>query len=187
MFKRGFKSWCERYATDKRQELGLSSSDPLDARLLAENLGIKVWTPHDVPGLTQEHLNILLFNDGKTASDWSAVTLIVEDIKLVILNSSHSLGRQSSDLMHELSHLILDHQSKEMNASSEGVLMLSAYEKDQEDEADWLSGCLLLPREALVSIMKQRLDLTIAASDFRVSMSMLRYRMSMTGVARQYI
>lgn len=186
MFKRGFKSWCERYATEKRKDLGLSTSDPLDARLLAENLGIRVWTPHDVPGLTQEQLNTLLFNDGTTASDWSAVTLIVDDMKLVILNSSHSAGRQSSDLMHELSHLILDHQSQEMNASSEGVLMLSAYEKDQEDEADWLSGCLLLPREALVSIMRRRMDLTEAAKDFRVSMSMLRYRMSMTGVARQY-
>lgn len=186
MFKRGFKSWCERYATDKRKELGLTSSDPLDARALAKNLGIQVWTPHDVPGLSPEYIEILVRNDGVTASDWSAVTLVVDDIKLVILNSSHSAGRQSSDLMHELSHLILDHQSQELNASSEGVLMLSAYEKDQEDEADWLSGCLLLPRDALVSIMRRKSDLAEAAKDFRVSMSMLKYRMSMTGVSRQF-
>jgi Zn-dependent peptidase ImmA (M78 family) len=186
LFKRGFKSWCERYATDKRLELGFSSTDPLDAKALATNLGVLVWTPEDVPNLSATSKEILLRNDGKSSSDWSAVTVVVAGKRLVILNSSHSLGRQSSDLMHELAHIILDHQSQELNISSEGVLMLSAYEKDQEDEADWLCGCLLLPRSALVSIMKNSLDLPENAKVFKVSMSMMKYRLSMTGVTRQF-
>lgn len=186
MFKRGFKSWCERYAAEKRQTLSLKSNDPLDPRLLASNLGILVWSPHDIPGLSQECIEILLRNDGKSVSDWSAVTIVVEDKKLVILNSSHSSGRQSSDLMHELAHIILDHQSHAADTSTEGVLLLSAYDKDLEDEADWLSSCLLLPREALVSIMRQKMDHSEAAKLFLVSLPLLRYRMSMTGVSRQF-
>ena len=43
MFERGFKTWCERYAAQKRAELGLKPSDPLDPLRLAEHLQIKVW------------------------------------------------------------------------------------------------------------------------------------------------
>lgn len=186
MFKRGFKTWCERYAAEKRLELNLKSNDPLDPRLLATNLGILVWEPKDVPGLNEAYLKILLRNDGNSISDWSAVTIHTDDKKLVILNSSHSHGRQSSDLMHELAHIILDHKSHSADSSAEGVLLLSAYDKDLEDEADWLSACLLLPREALVSIMRQRMDHSEAAKLFLVSLPMLRYRMSMTGVAKQF-
>lgn len=186
MFKRGFKSWCERYAAEKRKELGIKLTDPLDAKALAKNLGVLVWLPENVPSITNDQLRILLRNDGQTASDWSAVTVIVADKKLVILNSSHSEGRQSSDLMHELAHIILEHKSLEASVSSEGVLLLSEYDKELEEEADWLCGCLLLPREALVSIKIRRIDLAQAAKDFRVSLKMLRYRMSMTGISRQF-
>lgn len=34
--------------------------------------------------------------------------------------------------------------------SSTGLLLLSDYSDDQEDEADWLAAALLLPRDALV-------------------------------------
>lgn len=186
MFKRGFKAWCEKYSASKREELQGKRSDPLDPTKLAANLGISVWTPHDVPGLSEESLQVLLHNDGKTASCWSAVTLVVGSNVVVILNSSHSKGRQASDLTHELSHRILDHQTHEMNISAEGVMLLSAYDKKQEDEADWLSSCLLLPRDALLSIKRQNLELDEAAKLYGVSVRMLKYRMAMTGVNRQF-
>ena len=186
MFERGFKAWCERYSAEKRKELRLGSSDPLDPHQLASNLGIRVWTPHDVPGLSSDALEVLLRNDGKTASCWSAVTLIVGLNTVVILNSSHSLGRQSSDLMHELSHRILDHGTHEMNISAEGVMLLSAYDKQQEEEADWLSASLLLPRDALLAIKRRGLEMHEGAKMYGVSVSMLKYRMAMTGVNRQF-
>lgn len=186
MFERGFKAWCERYATSKREEMGLAASDPLDATGLATNLGIAVWTPHDVPGLSVEALSILLHNDGKTPSCWSAVTLVVAGKTVVILNSSHSPGRQASDLTHELAHRIRGHETHEASASLDGMMLLSAYDKKQEEEADWLSSCLLLPRDALVSIKRRGVDFELAAQHYCVSVRMLKYRMSMTGVDRQY-
>lgn len=186
MFERGFKIWCERYAAEKRVELSLSPPDPLDPFLLAENLGIRVWNPNDIPKLSASAKRILLFNDGKTPSDWSAVTVLSGAKTVVILNSSHSRARQASDLTHELSHRIRGHGAQEIDVSDEGLMLLQSYDKLQEEEADWLAGCLLLPRGALVSIKKKRLDPAKAASVYGVSQRMLSYRMAMTGVAKQF-
>lgn len=186
MFERGFKTWCEKYAASKRADLGLPAHAPLDAFELAKNLGVKVWTPRDIPGLSQESMDVLLRNDGKTPSCWSAVTIVVNHRILVILNSSHSPGRQSSDLTHELAHHIRGHKAHEASVSPDGLMMLKSYDKIYEEEADWLSGCLLLPREALVDIKRRGVDLAEAAEEYGVSIRMLNYRISMTGVNRQF-
>lgn len=186
MFDRGFKSWCERQAVSIRQEINIAPTDPLDPRQLARHLGIRVWTPHDVRGLSVESRQILLHNDGETKSCWSAVTVVAHQKTVVILNASHSAGRQASDLMHELSHRMLGHEAKAIKSTAEGIMLLSSYEKKQEEEADWLSGCLLLPREALVHIRKQDMQTHTAAHRYGVSVRMLNYRMDMTGVNRQF-
>lgn len=186
MFDRGFKSWCEKFSASKRAELEMDKAAPIDAHLLAKSLGIRVWTPKDVLGLSKESLDTLLYNDGSTPSCWSAVTLVVANTTVVILNSSHSIGRQASDLTHELAHRILDHKTHEVNADSTGIMMLSAYDKKQENEADWLSSCLLLPRDALVSIKRKGISIDEAARSYGVSKQMLNYRMAMTGINRQF-
>jgi Zn-dependent peptidase ImmA (M78 family) len=187
MFERGFKTWCESYSTSTRKQLGIAASDPLDPHLLAKHLGVRVWTPHDIPKLSSADLGILLHNDGNTSSCWSAVTLVAAGKTLVILNSSHSDGRQASDLMHELSHYILEHEAHQIDVTPEGILLLSSYEKQQEEEADWLAATLLLPREALVAIKRRRLEESKAAKTYGVSLRMLRYRMAMTGVDKQFV
>ena len=182
MFARGFKSWCENVAIQQRRELKLKPSDPLDPKTLAEHLGINVWSAEDVPGLEKEYLKVLLEDD---PDSWSAVTLCVGTENLIILNSSHRGGRPASDLMHEISHIILDHKANRAFITGDGLLMLSTFDKKQEEEAGWLTGCLLLPREALMQIALQKTDLRSAAEEFSVSVSMLQYRMNVTGVKNQ--
>jgi hypothetical protein len=186
VFERGFKAWCEKYSTDKRKELGLAAGAPLNTRALAKSLGVCVWTPHDVPGLSGAARQVLLRNDGKTPSCWSAVTVVVGTNVVVILNSSHSPARQASDLTHELAHRIRNHEAQEVDVTEDGLMLLKSYDKQQEEEADWLSGCLLLPRDALTTIRRRRLDHADAAAQYGVSMKMLTYRMAMTGVTRQF-
>ncbi len=183
--QRGYKAWCERFSADTRRNLGLPSTAPLRGHQLATHLGIRVWTPDDVPGLPPETRKVLLRNDG-TPSCWSAVTLIVGEKTLVILNSSHSPARQASDLMHELAHRIRNHEPEEMSISSEGLMLLKAYDKEQEEEADWLAGVLLLPRDALVHIRHQGLSDEEVVAEYGVSKRMYTYRVSMTGVNRQF-
>lgn len=186
MFERGFKTWCERYATEVRQKLGQAATAPLDVRGLAAQLGVRVWLPRDIPGLREETLAILLRSDGKTPSCWSAVTVVAGTRVAVILNTSHSLARQSSDLTHELAHRIRRHEAKEVDVTEGGLMLLSSYDKVQEEEADWLSGCLLLPRDALIAIRRRGLDDKSAASEYGVSQRMLAYRVNRTGINLQF-
>jgi len=186
LFERGFKTWCEKYAVDCRAALGVASHAPLDMRQLAAHLDLRVWTPHDVPALSGASLNVLLRNDGETPSCWSAVTLVVGEKAVVILNSSHSPARQASDLAHELAHRILGHSTEQINVTEEGLMLLGSYAREYEEEADWLAGCLLLPREALLRIKRSSQSETDAAIEYGVSRQMLAYRMSRTGVAKQY-
>lgn len=186
MFERGFKTWCERYAADVRQKLGVKPTAPLDARALAAYLGVRVWAPRDIAGLSEETLSVLLRSDGKTPGCWSAVAIVVGEKVAVILNSAHSAARQASDLTHELAHRIREHEAAEVQVTEGGLMLLSSYDKVQEEEADWLSGCLLLPREALISIKRRGLNDSTAAAEYGVSLRMLTYRINRTGINRQF-
>ena len=183
MFERGFKSWCETIAIQQRKELGLQPVDPLDSRRLAESLEVIVWDAHEVPLLDSQTLNVLTKDD---PDSWSAVTLRDGGKDLVILNPTHSRGRASSNLMHELSHILIGHDAVRVDITPDNLLMLSTYDKKQEGEADWLAGCLLLPRPALMHIRNSRMDPTVVRKVYGVSDDMFDYRMKMTGVDRQF-
>jgi len=58
--------------------------------------------------------------------------------------------------------------------------------KQQEAEADWLAGCMLLPRDALVTIKQRRIAPEDAAQVYGVSRAMLKYRLAITGVNYQF-
>jgi Zn-dependent peptidase ImmA (M78 family) len=151
--------------------------------VFAEHLRVEVRMVHDIPGLSSECLRILLHDD---SDSWSAVTISTEDQNLVILNSAHARTRLASDLVHELAHLLLGHSPSRIDLTEDGSLMLSTYDRQQEDEANWLAGCLLLPRNALVMIRRQRLDLTLAARQYGTSVDMLKYRINVTGIDYQF-
>jgi Zn-dependent peptidase ImmA (M78 family) len=64
--------------------------------------------------------------------------------------------------------------------------LLTGYDRLQEEEVNWLAGCLLLPRDTLVYIKRRRIELADAAAIFGVSRRMLSYRLAATGVNRQF-
>ncbi len=181
-FVRGFKTWCENTSSNLRRELDLRPQEPLDPQSLAEHLGVAVWSARDVPGVPEDALQVLLEED---PGGWSAVTIHVSNTTVVILNSAHSGGRPASNLMHELAHLIIGHEPSRIDVAEDGLLMLHTYSSSQEAEADWLGGCLLLPRPALLHIGEQGWTDVQAVPRYGVSKDMLRYRMNVTGVNQQ--
>lgn len=180
--RRGYKSWCESTSTEYRTTLGLALDDALDPAALAAHLNVLVWYPEDVPGLSQSSLQQLTIHDGDS---WSAVTLSIEDTDLMIVNSAHAPNRQRSSLAHEIAHLILKHKPGRVDISAAGHLLLSTFDKEQEDEADWLAGALLVPREGLLHAYFQSNDATILSDQFGVSNDLLQWRLRMTGVKVQ--
>ena len=178
--RRGFKTWCETTAEKYRTALGLKPVDPLDTKALADHLRVIVWRPEDVPKLSKKSLRRLTNHD---SDSWSAVTIRHGDTKLTIVNSAHAKTRQRSSLSHELAHIILDHEPGRIDLSQDGHLLLSSYDREQEDEAEWLSGTLLVPRAGLLNAYRSTQDPQSLASHFGVSVVMLNWRLRMTGVA----
>jgi len=180
--RRGFKSWCERAAAEYREALGVPMGSALDPRRLAEYLNVRVLTPEDVPNVATASLRQLR---GAGQDSWSAVTISQSGLSLVILNSGHPLTRQANSLAHELAHIILNHTSDDTNMSREGLLFRNRFDEDQEDEANWLAGCLLLPREGLLHAYWRQRSPAALAQHFGVSQKLVTWRLRMTGIARQ--
>ena len=130
--KRGFKQQAERTALQYRRALQLQAHDPMPANLLAQHLDIPIWTPYDVPGLTDENLQQLC-KPGKSC--WHAVTIALQPGYLILHNPTNSTVRQESDLMHELAHIICKHESSDF--STKFGLPTRTYNKAQEEEANW--------------------------------------------------
>lgn len=180
--ERGFKSWCERSALAIRAELAIETHAPLGVRQLAEHLGVRLLTPGDLPGLPSEILVQLTQNDPQ---GWSAVSYTVGDVTTVIYNGQNSKGRQSSDIVHELAHVILDHEPSQVILSVDGEIAMRSFDAKQEDEANWFGWTLLLPRPALMHCAAMKLTVSQVAETYEVSEQLVTFRRRLTGVDRQ--
>ncbi len=177
--ERGFKSWAERTATSLRGELQLGPSDRLQPAALAVYLEVVLWTPRDVPNVPADVLNQLTEVD---PWGWSAVSVIQDGTAVIIYNPRHSPGRRSSDIVHELAHLILGHEPARLIMSHDGSFVMRSYDQKDEDEANWLAWALLLPREALLACRRQNLTALEIANQFGVTDTLVNFRLRMTGV-----
>jgi Zn-dependent peptidase ImmA (M78 family) len=182
LFERGFKTWCENISVTIRKRLGVFPQSPLSAYDLALRLGVKVWKLENVPGLSIAALSHLSSVNG---NEWSAVTISSNNQIIIIVNPTHSAARQSSDLMHELAHILKKHEDSQVFLSETGYALRSFNEK-QEAEADWFAGTLLLPRTALSYCTYHNVPLTQILSDYAVSRDLYNYRLRKTGVKRQF-
>lgn len=182
-FDRGFKSWAERTSINIRREMGLVPHEVLDPLELANFLDIEVCTPSDIPGLPRDVLDQLLERD---PWGWSGVSLIMPgDRGLIIYNPRKSKGRRASDIAHELAHFILAHQPGTLILLSDGDIAMRTFDSKQEEEANWLAWCLLLPREALVKAKHRGLTAAHIADQYGVTERLVTYRLSATGVNLQ--
>ena len=179
MFRRGFKTLCETVASQKRHALKVPLTGPLDPRIVAKDMGVIVVYIEQVPNLAPGTLEQLTQHD---ASAWSAVTVCWKNKYLIVMNSAHAPTRQSSSLMHELAHLIIGHKPARLDVTPDGLMILSSYDKQNEEEANWLAAALLLPREALLHMRRRGLSNEETANLYGCSTSMVLFRINTTGV-----
>jgi Zn-dependent peptidase ImmA (M78 family) len=159
----------------------LGTSARLDPWDYAQELGVIVVGANQLE-LSQSCREQLLVRD---KASWSGMTLKEDGVVLVVVNSAHARQRQCSTLMHELAHLILDHIPAEVTVAPSGLLLLSDYSAEQEEEADWLMGALLLPRCVLLSRRRAGASAEQIAQEFGVSADLCLWRLRMTGVEAQ--
>ncbi|MYI06919.1 MAG: ImmA/IrrE family metallo-endopeptidase [Gemmatimonadetes bacterium] len=180
--RRGFKSWCETASRDYRSQLGLGLADRLEPRDLAHHLGVLVLTPQELPGLSNRAIVQLTKVDPRS---WSAATVAARGRHLVVLNSAHAPTRQRNSLTHELAHVVLNHRPANARVSEEGFLFRDHYDAEQEEEADWLAGALLLPREGLLSAYRRTSSSEVIGRIYGVSTKLVDWRLRMTGILTQ--
>lgn len=92
-------------------------------------------------------------------------------------------GRIRSNVAHEFSHVILGHDVRRVQKIAEHYFFTC--NPEQEEEANWLAGALLLPRPLLVEAARQRLSDEQISTLHNVSVEMARFRMNATGAKMQ--
>ena len=175
--RRGFKAEAERLATRLRMELGLPANARMDVRQLAQHLGVDVRSADELVPLSE-----LKKLDELQPQCFSAATIHLPNGKVVAVTNplNEPIARRDSDLAHELAHLILGHQPSQVDRI--GDLTFFDCDPEQEEEANWLAGCLLLPRPLLLAAVKRGLTVEQIAEENSVSIQMARFRLNTSGV-----
>ncbi|MFF4630020.1 ImmA/IrrE family metallo-endopeptidase [Streptomyces griseorubiginosus] len=82
-----------------------------------------------------------------------------------------------SNITHEASHGLLHHRPTPA-LDDRGCRL---WDQNIEDEAQFLSGALLVPEDATLAIARGRFTKPEAAARFGVSEKMIQYRLNVTG------
>ncbi|TAJ09451.1 MAG: ImmA/IrrE family metallo-endopeptidase [Nitrospirae bacterium] len=175
----GFKAQAERISLEVRVELGLALVDRLDALSLAAYLEIPVISllALRASGAADEEIQLI---QGESAK-FSALTVIDGTHRLIVYNHRHPPGRQANSLAHELSHTILEHSPSPVLGDGGCRHWNSQY----EDEADWLAGALLVPREGVLNWLRGGGSEMDGAQHFGVSRALFSWRAHHSGVLKQ--
>lgn len=179
VLRRGFKSEAEEIAKRVRAELGMSAAQSVAPEVLAELLGIEIRAGDEL--IARERFVELkqIQHDAFSACTFRPSA----DRVVVVYNPLSAKSRRRSDLAHEIAHILLDHELSRVETLGD-VTFLSC-DAIQEEEAVWLSGCLLLPRALLLAEVRRGSNEKEIARKCGVSENMARYRLNVTGVVKQ--
>ena len=177
--RRGFKSEAERIAEGVRADLGLTAAQPVTPEALADLLGVELRAGDElIPRSRFEALEDLQ-HDAFSACTFRPS----EEQAVVVFNPCSQNSRRASDVAHELSHVLLDHELSRIETL--GDINFLSCDAVQEEEAAWLSGCLLLPRPLLLAEARKGSTASEVGEKYDVSEAMARFRLNVTGVLRQ--
>ncbi len=177
--RRGFKAEAERLAERTRTQLGLRPQDQVGIRQLAKHLNVEVIAADRL--VDRGRLEEL---EQTQPGAFSAATFHLPDGRTIaVYNPCSDPGRTNSDIGHEIAHILLDHDVREIQQIA-GHTFITC-NPEQEEEATWLAGCLLLPRALLLREAYNGASAERIADKYQVSQHMARFRLNTSGVLLQ--
>jgi hypothetical protein len=191
--RRGFKAQAERHAAQLRDAVNCSDRETMCLPKLAAHLKVEVVAGHRALGsadpfyaLHQEQPGAFSgatfhLPDGRIVVVYNPI--VYETGDLLSARAAQTHGRTRSDVAHELSHLVLGHDLREIKTIAGHPFFTC--DPEQEQEANWLAGCLLLPRPMLVAAARRGEADDHVAAQHHVTIEMARWRMSVSGARMQ--
>lgn len=170
-FKRGFKAEANRIAIRVREKMGLLEHEPIDPCAICNEFEIVLKKLSDV---VPDSKFLDLYSDS-----FSAVTVPRGMATAIVHNDKHHPHRQRSNICHELAHCFLGHEGAPP-LMDDGK---RSWNKEQEEEAHFLSGALLISNEAANWIMRTG-TYQAAQKVYGVSQVMLDFRLRVSGAQK---
>jgi Zn-dependent peptidase ImmA (M78 family) len=152
----------------------LDAHSPFDPYAFAVEYGIAVIRLSELEGSAREHF---LKADG---SAFSGALIPVDTGAVILENDAQPARRRRTTMCHELSHVVLEHQFG-VSLTDERKCGLGG---EQESEADWLSGELLVPYDGALRLAWSGSSDQRAADAFDVSLAVARWRMNGSGARK---
>ena len=177
--RRGFKTQAERLANEVREKHGCADDEPAPLDAVAEDLGIEILAADVLVSRARLEELQELQPDAFSAATFSRPS----GGKVVVYNPLGTEGRVRSNQAHELAHVLLDHKVRTIERV--GELKFLTCDVEQEEEADWLGGCLLLPRELLLKAAFKGMSAQAISDKYKTSEPMARFRLNASGVLVQ--
>jgi Zn-dependent peptidase ImmA (M78 family) len=154
MMRRGFKAESTRLALEIRAEFHVSIEGRFDPYEFAAEYGIPVVELGTLVGPARDHFYHSMRGTLSGALIKSGSGFVILD------NDAHPTTRRHATVSHEISHYLLEHEFVSVLSSNERGCGIGA---EQEEEAKFLSGELLIPTEgAIRHALKGRGDEQVA-------------------------
>ena len=161
----------------------------LDPFALASFANILVVDIERIEGLSKQSRDHLL---GSAAEEWSGGACsrpLPDGRKIVILNPKHGPTRTNATLMEEICHVFLGHQPNRLCViarDEHGKSLARDYRKADEEAAYATGAAALVPFAALRKAVVDGKTSAQVASHFRVSRSLVEYRLKVTHLWKAY-
>ena len=179
--RHGFKAHAKRLAVEVRAELGLDPFERLDPRHLAAEYGIPIYTVGALATACEPAVADWVNGPGQGV--FSAALVPVGTGRFIIDNDLHAPTRRASSIAHEMAHVLCEHHFTEALITADGCRAAS---REDEAQADWLGGELLIPESAAVRAARADWTDQEVADAYGVSPQRAAMRMNASG-ARQRV
>lgn len=174
--RRGFKEDAKRLALEVRAEIGLGPLDRLDPRAVADEYGIPVYTVSGLASACDPSVGAWIRGTGQEV--FSAALVPCGTARFIVDNDFHARTRRMSSIAHEMAHVLCDHAFTEVLVTADGCRAAS---REDEAQADWLGGELLITYTAALAAARAGWDDQQVADAYGVSPRRAAMRMNASG------
>ena len=175
--RRGAKAGLSRLALEVRGELGHDANSVLDPVDLAAEYGVPIYRIGDAKAFGCP-AGVIEYFAGSGLGNFSAALVPTGRGRFIIENDFHALTRRRSSLAHEMSHVLLEHEFAGAILGPDGC---RAMEKEDEEQADWLAGELLIPTDTARRLGVKGMSDQAVANHYGISPKRAAMRLNLSG------